>query len=221
MINRLRRMFMLGWRRQSHDLLHQISERREYERAVFDAALDAVVTIDINNLIVEWSPKAEEEFGHTHDDVLGKSLDIIIPEHYRVAHKRGMAHYFKTGEGPVLRRRIELEALHKDGRIFPVELSVAPITVGGKTYFASRIRDISDRVERERSLKQALEDKRLLLMELNHRVGNILAISSAVLRLQGKGNGELLQQALARMEALASEHHALSAADFKKVEVLG
>ncbi len=215
-INRLRRRF----KRPSSDLMHQILERQEYERAVLDAALDAIVTIDTVNLIVEWSPKAEEIFGYYRDDVIGESLDIIMPTNQRAAHRRGVEHYLKTGEGPILRRRIEIEALHKDGHVFPIELSVAPIKVHGKLYFASRIRDISERIARERELKQALEDKRLLLMDLNHRVGNILAISSAVLRLQGKGNGEILRQALERMEALASEHHALSAADFKKNEVL-
>ncbi len=217
MIDHLRRLF--GWR-QSLDLLHQISDRQEYERAVLDAALDAIVTIDTDNRVVEWSPKAEETFGHSREDTIGKSLEIIIPSSQRTAHRRGMNHYLETGDGPILRRRVEIEALHKDGHVFPVELSVAPIKVAGKLYFASRIRDISERVARERELKQAIEDKRLLLMELNHRVGNILAISSAVLRLQGKGNGKILEQALLRMEALASEHHALSAADFKQKEVL-
>ncbi len=196
-------------------LLQQVSDRLEFETAVLDVSLDAIITIDDQNRIVEWNRMAEGIFGYTKAEAVGQTLDIIIPPDFRTAHKRGMDHFKATGEGPVLRKRIEVEAMGRARNMFPVELAVAPIKVAGMQYFAARIRDISERIARERDLKQALEDKRLLLMELNHRVGNILAISSAVLRLQGKGNGEILQQALERMEALASEHHALSAADFK------
>ena len=109
-------------RRPSDDQL-RLSEGRL--RAVLDAALDAVVAMDAGDAITYWNPRAEAIFGWTREEALGRMLsELIIPERYRDAHRRGLAHFLATGVGPVLDRRIELQGLRRDGTEFPVELSI-------------------------------------------------------------------------------------------------
>ena len=88
--------------------------------AIIDSALDAVVLMDLAGRIFDWNPAAERIFGWRRDEVLGLELaSLIIPPGLREGHRRGLAHYAATGEGPVLGRRLELRALRRDGRSFP------------------------------------------------------------------------------------------------------
>jgi PAS domain S-box-containing protein len=120
--------------------------------------------------ILEWNPKAEAIFGYMAEEVLGKQLsETIIPLQYREAHKRGMAHFLKTGEGPVLNKTIEITALHKNGKEFYVNLSISNVRLEGEWLFIAFLSDISERKKTEEALiyKEAellqskyLEDKK-------------------------------------------------------------
>jgi PAS domain S-box-containing protein len=126
-------------------------------------ALDAVITIDVQGLITSWNPQAERLFGWPQQEVLGRLLsETIIPPAYREAHERGLAHFRATGEGPVLNRRIELTALHRNGTEFPVELAITPMQWGKTTLFSAFLRDITDRKRAEQSLRDSEAGFRLL-----------------------------------------------------------
>lgn len=121
--------------------------------AILQGALDAVVTMDGRGVVVEWNSQAEATFGYTRAEAVGATLaELIIPPQYRAAHAAGMQRYLKTGKEAILRRRIEITALRKNGREFPVELTVVPLQVGREVMFSSFIRDITE-------LKQAGEDQ--------------------------------------------------------------
>ena len=91
--------------------------------AIVHGAMDAVVTMDCRGVVVEWNPQAEATFGFTREEAVGITLaDLIIPSQYRAAHTAGMQRYLKTGKEVILKRRMEITALRKDGREFPVEL---------------------------------------------------------------------------------------------------
>src|SRR5262249_38473464 len=96
-------------------------------------------------------------FGWKREEVIDRLLaDTIIPFSYREAHLKGLAHFHKTGEAPVVGRPLELFALHRDGHKFPVELTISrPIKRGNGFYFGAFLRDISERRKREEELKQA------------------------------------------------------------------
>ena len=79
--------------------------------------------------------------------------DLIIPPEFREAHHRGLAHYLATGHGPLLGKRIEVEALRADDSRFPVELAITPIQVGGQAHFTAYLRDISERKRAEAELQ--------------------------------------------------------------------
>jgi PAS domain S-box-containing protein len=116
------------------------------KRAILDAALDCIVTIDHESRIVEWNPAAERTFGHARAAALGRDMgELIVPPELRGAHRRGLARYLATGEGPMLGRRIEVEALRGDGARFPAELAITPTSAGGRTLFTAHLRDITER----------------------------------------------------------------------------
>jgi PAS domain S-box-containing protein len=88
--------------------------------AVLESALDAIITINHEGVIVEFNPAAEKMFGWARIEAIGKPLvDLIIPPSLKDQHRRGMAHYLATGEGPALDKRLELHALRSDGAEFP------------------------------------------------------------------------------------------------------
>ncbi|MEE2972154.1 MAG: PAS domain S-box protein, partial [Planctomycetota bacterium] len=122
-------------------------------RTLVDTALDAVVTCDTDSVILDWNGEAEELFGWTRAEALGRRLtDTIVPPDLREAHAAGMRRYLDTGEGPVLGRRIEIEAVDRDGRRFPVELGINPIPTNSGLRFSAFLRDISERVAQEQRL---------------------------------------------------------------------
>jgi diguanylate cyclase (GGDEF)-like protein/PAS domain S-box-containing protein len=129
-------------------------------RDMLDAALDAHVVMDSRGRITGWNAPAETMFGWRREEVLGKELaETLIPLALREGHRKGLSHYLKTGDGPILKRRVELEALRKNGVTFPVELTVAPIGTSEGPAFSAFLRDISERKQVDQQLRRlALHD---------------------------------------------------------------
>ncbi len=130
-------------------------------RATIDNALDAVVQMNSDGVVTGWNDQAENVFGWTRKEAVGRILaEMIIPPQYREAHIRGMHRYLATGKGSVLNSRIEMVGLHRGGYEFPVELAIAAITVHGQHEFSAFIRDITSKKESEEIIwKQANFDK--------------------------------------------------------------
>ncbi len=136
----------------------------EIQRLIMNAALDAIICINTNGDITFWNPQAEIIFGWLCDEVLGKKLSsLIIPEQYRNRHDEGIAIYLKTGKGPALNKLLELSALHKNGKEFPIELTVMPIKEGGEEFFCAFIRDITQRRKAEKALQDTYDEKNTIL----------------------------------------------------------
>jgi PAS domain S-box-containing protein len=127
-------------------------------RLIVETALDAVIGIDRDGAITEWNSQARKIFGWTREEALGRQVEeTIMPERYRAAHKRGLAHYLATGEARVLNKRIELAALDRNGREFPVELAITPLRSGDTIAFSAFLRDITERKNTEARLHTQLE----------------------------------------------------------------
>jgi len=169
-------------RKQAEEAL-RVSERRT--REIITHALDAIVTVDGASIITGWNPRAELVFGWTREEAIGMSLyDTVIPERHHEAHRNGMKMFFLTGEGAIINERIEVTARDKEGREFPIELSISPLCLGEVCVFSAFIRDITDRVQAEQEvlelnteleervrrrtaqLKTAVTEKERLLEEL-------------------------------------------------------
>jgi diguanylate cyclase (GGDEF)-like protein/PAS domain S-box-containing protein len=133
--------------------------------------------MDDAGLVTEWNRQAETAFGWSRDEALGKRVaDLVIPVRFRSAHRRGLRRFLDTRKTAILGQRLELCALHRDGREFPVELSVWATQVGSTYAFSAFVHDISERKRLEAELiNQALHDpltglanRTLLLDRMTH-----------------------------------------------------
>jgi len=142
-----------------------------------DTALDAVVRVDSAGTIVGWNTQAQEVFGWSSDEVLGQALhQTIIPAQHRSAHLQGMARYMGGGTSTVIDRRIEITALHRSGREFPIELAITRATLDNSSEFefCAFIRDITQRQQAEEEIKTSLAQQR----ELNQLKTRFVAMAS-------------------------------------------
>jgi PAS domain S-box-containing protein len=182
-------------------------------RAMFEAALDAVVTMDHTGCITGWNHAAETTFGYRADEVLGRELaDTIVPPSLREGHRRGLARFLETEDGVILDRRIELTALHKNGTEFPVELTVTRIAIPGPPMFTGYLRDIGDRKRAEAELRasrarlvEVADDERRRIQRNLHdgaqqRITTVL-LNLGRLRQSPLGHAELIDSAIEELSA--------------------
>jgi PAS domain S-box-containing protein len=135
----------------------ELRESQQKTRQIIDTAHDAFIAIDENGLVTDWNQSAENTFGWARKEIIGKQItETLIPLQYREDHRNGLKRFLITGKGKVLYKRRELSALHKNGREFPIELTIAPVKLGGKYLFSAFARDISERklLEEERKKSQ-------------------------------------------------------------------
>jgi PAS domain S-box-containing protein len=122
---------------------------------------DAIVVADRDSVIRFWNPGAERIFGHAQDEIIGRSLDVIIPERLRARHWDGYRHTVATGEsrygeGDVL----AVPALRKDGATISVEFTILPLRdeAGAMVGMAAIMRDVTTRFDELRKLKRQLAE---------------------------------------------------------------
>nr|MBI3613345.1 PAS domain S-box protein [Nitrospirota bacterium] len=133
------------------DAEEALRESETRNRMIVENALDAVVVMDSGGRITEWNAQAETIFGWSRGEAVGLMLaETIIPPAYREAHERGLRRFLATGQGPLLNRRVEISACHRDGREFPVELAITPARQGDIHTFSAFVRDITQRKESEK-----------------------------------------------------------------------
>jgi two-component system sensor histidine kinase/response regulator len=143
---------------QAREAQQELKTRDEKNRAILSTTHEAFVAIDETSTIRQWNEQASATFGWTADEVVGRSLvDTIIPPRFREQHRRGVERFLATGKAPLLNRRLELSAVHRDGHEFPVELSITTVREGDGYLFASFLHDITDEKQAEQELKQAKE----------------------------------------------------------------
>jgi PAS domain S-box-containing protein len=123
-------------------------------RAMLDAALDCVITMNHEGRVVDFNPAAERTFGYRAADAIGRDMaDLIIPPELRERHRRGLARYTATEKPVLLDRRLEITGLRADGTTLPVELTITRIDVPGPPTFTGYLRDITERKAAEAELK--------------------------------------------------------------------
>src|SRR6266852_3035831 len=160
-----------------------LAESESLKGAILESSLDGLITIDHLGNIVEFNPAAEAMFGIPRDRALGKSMaEMIIPSRLRDAHRRGFAHYLATGEGPILGKRLELEAIRADGTEIPIELAITAIESRSGSMFTGFIRDITVRKQSEARI---------------HRMNRVYAVLSGInaLIVRVRDRNELFQGA--------------------------
>ncbi|MDP6889998.1 MAG: PAS domain S-box protein, partial [Phycisphaerales bacterium] len=115
-------------------------------QSILDSAMDAMITIDMAGLVVEFNNAAVSMFGFARVDAVGKPIsELIVPPEMREAHEQGLLHYRRTGKGKSLGQRIELPAIRADGTRFPIEMAIVPFKHQEDGYFTASIRDLTKR----------------------------------------------------------------------------
>ena len=135
-----------------------LKESEKKFRAFAAAATDAIVHINEKGEIAFWNKAAERMFGYSFEEVAGKEIHFILaPPELRDSYRKGLSKFQKSGSGPVIGKTLEMQAVGKNGKNFPIEISTSSIRIGGKWHAVSIIRDISERKSAEKALKNSNE----------------------------------------------------------------
>jgi PAS domain S-box-containing protein len=131
-------------------------------RAIVDHAIDGIITVDDHGTIESFNPAAERLFGYAAAEVLGQNITLVMPEPYHGAHDSDLANDQRTGAAKILGTGREVLGRHKDGSVFPIELSVSEMQLGNQRRFTIFARDITERRTVQSKLKltaSAMESK--------------------------------------------------------------
>jgi PAS domain S-box-containing protein len=132
----------------------EVRANEERLRAMLESALDAVVSMDASGRVIGWNQAAVAIFGYHPSEAIGRDMaDLIVPERLRAQHRKGLARFLEGGRPMILDRRLELAGMRRDRTEFPVELTITRIAIPGTPTFTGYIRDITDRVQAEESLR--------------------------------------------------------------------
>ena len=189
-------------RRKAEDAV-RVSEART--RAVLDAALDAVITINDRGEVLEFNRAAEQIFGYTSSDAIGSELvELIVPPSLREPHRRGFSRYLETEAPTLLDTRLEISALRADGSEFPVELTITRIALPGPPMFTGFVRDITERQRADKELRESrariveAADEERRRIELNLHDGAQQQLVSLALELRNAAESLEDRPAVAR-----------------------
>jgi PAS domain S-box-containing protein len=165
-------------------------ESEERKAAVLRSALDSIIAMDADGNVIEFNPAAEETFGYTHDEAMGRRLaDLIVPERFREAHVAGLKRYLETGEAHVIGKRLELPAMRKDGSEFESELTITRSDWGGAPAFTGVLRDITSRKKAEAEREQLIK----ALARSNQELDQFAYVASHDLKAPLRGIANLSQ----------------------------
>jgi PAS domain S-box-containing protein len=200
--------------------------------------MDSVIQIDERGLIIDWNSQAESMFGWTNEEVIGRELhEIIIPEHYRTMHIEGLKHFIAIGTSKIMNTRVEISALHRDAKEFPIELAISAIKHKNKYQFCAFIRDISDQkkaqeiiIKDKESAELANQAKSEFLANMSHELRTpmhgILSFAAIGIKKSDTATKEKLQHYFSniqtsgkRLLVLLNDLLDLSKLDARKMEM--
>ena len=146
--------------------------------AILASANDAIISIDGDGNVVRWNDAAARMFGYTSEEMIGHPMAAVIPERFRDGHTEGVARVTSGGERHVIGQTVELAGQHRDGKEFPIELSLATWEVEGERFYSGIVRDITERKKAEHALvvaNKSLNEKNDQLEALSGKLAKYLS----------------------------------------------
>jgi PAS domain S-box-containing protein len=172
-------------------------------RAILQSAVAAVITIDAGGHIETVNPAAEKTFGYAADELIGRNINMLMPEPYRSQHDTYLAKYLATGRRQIIGIGREVAGLRKDGTTFPMHLSVGEFAIGGARYFTGTIVDLSaqraaeQRFEREQALFRAIFESLPDPLVICDPTGAVRLVNPSFTRVFGYTEPEVLGESMA------------------------
>ncbi|OFY93887.1 MAG: hypothetical protein A3K10_10410 [Bacteroidetes bacterium RIFCSPLOWO2_12_FULL_31_6] len=190
---------------RSNGVIQDITKRKQVEkelmasedkfRSIFHSlTAGMIIVIDENGFILEWNEGAELNFGYDRHEMLNKPLTMLMPKRYREGHEKGLALAVKNRILAHKGETFELFGLHKNGKEFPIELSLGSWEREGKLFFSAIIIDVTERKLSEKHLLQAnsiLEDIDSIVLLTNNK-GEVVYTTSCTTKLIGFEPNEIL-----------------------------
>lgn len=189
--------FLITLRDVSAQRAREAEQRNASLRAtrILQIAEDAIISIDEDQNIIFANVKAEEVFGYSSSDLIGKPVTMLLPERARKAHVAQVKTFGKsTVPSKAMSGRSEIAGLRKSGETFPVEASITNVSVGGTTTYTAHLRDITARKKAEQALAEselrarAIFENAFQAMALLDSDGKVLEINPAGVALTTGGN---------------------------------
>jgi PAS domain S-box-containing protein len=157
-------------------VIRDVSDRKRAEqtiqqsearfRALFESAPDAIVLSDGDGRIVEINTRVAGIFGYGRDELIGQSIDVLVPERFRKTHPRRREEYSQNPSPRPMGAGLELYGRRKDGREFPADIMLGPVETAGGRMVLSVIRDLTEKREAEEALRKSELQKRYLEEEI-------------------------------------------------------
>lgn len=158
----------------------ELVKKEEKLSLVLNSMDEGVITIYEDGLIQSFNKSAEKLFGYNETEVIGKNVNIIMPEPYRSQHNDILKKYIETGEAHIIGVGRDVPAMHRDGRTFMARLSVSefPVSIEGRRLFIGTCRDITQLQEQEEKLRhsQKMDALGKLTGGIAHDYNNMLGV---------------------------------------------
>ncbi len=189
-------LYQKGLEKSKRNALRLENEARV--QAILNHSDDGIITTNSMGIIESFNPAAERMFGYSSGEALGKNVKIIVPEPWHSEHDEYIKKYWEIGSSKIIGIGREVVGLKKNGRTFPLDLSVSQIDFGDEIHFCGITRDLSERKLFERNLKTLHERNRQILESAGEGIygvdlnGNTTFVNSSALKMLGYKIEEML-----------------------------
>jgi PAS domain S-box-containing protein len=192
----------------------ELKESEEKYRTVASTAIDAIITVNEENIIVYANPAVKYIFGFSEDELIGQNLQMLIPGNIWELHQKNYSELLRGGYFERSLSALPVEGKHNNGKPLPLEVSFGKFHSKDNFNFTLIIRDVSERKKIEEQVEKSLLEKETLLREIHHRVKNNMQIVSSLLNLQSQSIKdekvlEIFQESRNRITAMALIHEKL------------
>lgn len=140
------------------DRANELADREALFSAIVETAADGIISTDVKGHIESYNPAAERIFGYPLGEVIGRSINMLMPMHDAQHHDQYVQNYMSGGKPRIIGIGRELKALRKDGTTLPIWLAVNRMTMGGETKFVGIVSDISAKLHAESEIRQLADD---------------------------------------------------------------
>lgn len=178
--------------------LTDLSPGPDFYAQLLETAPDGIVVVDADGTIVVANRKAEVLFGWSREELIGRSLETLIPDRVRLAHPGHRLGYVRDPRNRPMGSGLDLTALRADGTEFPVDISLSPLVTEHGTFVSAAVRDATDRKATEQELRAANARLQDVVMDLETRSRDTSALSRASQVMQSCANLDEAMEVIAR-----------------------